>query len=121
MPSENEISSESETNSIPTKNEKKRSRSPFYENFTTTKKGKKRVRNSKEWKKIKAKLLKNSGKIYILRTGKVVNRRTMGPTCGNRCILKYSEKFSERRAEFFQQYWSLGLLQRQRDYLSSCI
>lgn len=104
------------------KKEKKRLRSPSSENSTPIKKGKKRVRNSKQWKKIKAKLLKNLGKSYISRTGKVVNGRTMGPTCGNRCILKCSEKFSEeRRSEFFQQYWSLGSLQRQRDYLSSCI
>lgn len=132
VPSENEISSDSEINSTPTKKEKKRQRSPSpkneisppedKENRTPTKKGKKRVRNPKQWKKIEAKLLKNSGKSYISRTGKVVNERRMGPTCGSRCILKCSEKLSEeRRAEFFQQYWSLGSLQRQRDYLSSCI
>ncbi|KAL4104377.1 hypothetical protein QTP88_019678 [Uroleucon formosanum] len=72
------------------------------------KKGKKRSRNPEQWKKTKAKLLKNSGKSYTSRTGKTVNERVMGPNCSDRCILKCSSK-------------SLASLQRQRDYLASCI
>lgn len=86
------------------------------------KKGKKRSRNPEQWKKTKAKLLKNSGKSYTSRTGKTVNERVMGPNCSDRCILKCSSKVSdEYRIELFNKYWSLASLQRQRDYLASCI
>lgn len=73
------------------------------------KKGKKRSRNPEQWKKTKAKLLKNSGKSYTSRTGKTVNERVMGPNCSDRCILKCSSKISdENRIELFNKYWSLA-------------
>ncbi|KAL4104440.1 hypothetical protein QTP88_019741 [Uroleucon formosanum] len=82
----------------------------------------KRSKNPEQWKKTKAKLLKNSGKSYTSRTGKTVNERVMGPNCSDRCILKCSSKLSdENRIELFNKYWSLASLQRQRDYLASCI
>lgn len=86
------------------------------------KKGKKRQRQPEKWKKAQAKLLKNLGKSYKSRTGKCVKERKMGPPCPSRCILKCPSKFSDdRRTQFFDEYWKLGTLQRQRDFLASCV
>lgn len=46
----------------------------------------------------------------------------MGPTCSEKCRLACSSKIStEMRTTLFDSYWKLGLLQRQRDYLGSCV
>lgn len=115
-PSENgNTSSSSESNtSMQFNNENNEQPSP--------KKGKKRTRNPEKWKKNKAKLLKNSGKGYQSRTGKIVKERVMGPVCSNRCQLSCSVKVKDDiRAKLFEEYWNLASLQRQRDFLSSCI
>lgn len=66
---------------------------------TVTKKGKKRVRNESAWIKNYRKHQRNSGKVYICRTGKTV----------------------AVKQEIFECYWGLGSLQRQRDFLNSCL
>ncbi|KAJ8937541.1 hypothetical protein NQ314_011800 [Rhamnusium bicolor] len=44
----------------------------------------------------------------------------MGPPC--KCKLLCSTKFPDDvRSELFKKYWAMGSLQRQRDYLSSCV
>lgn len=59
---------------------------------------------------------------YKSRIGKIVKERVMGPPCSNRCKLLCSTKFNNNfRAELIEQYWKLGTLQRQRDFLGSCI
>lgn len=46
----------------------------------------------------------------------------MKPTCPDKCILSCSKKFSDEfRSQQFKEYWDLGNLQRQRDFLGSCI
>ncbi|CAH1183064.1 unnamed protein product [Ceutorhynchus assimilis] len=86
------------------------------------KKGKKRVKNQMNWKQVKAKRFRNSGQQYTSRTGKIVEAKSMKPACSNKCIFSCSTKFSEElRSQLFKKYWDLGNLQRQRDYLGSCI
>lgn len=86
------------------------------------KRPKKRLRKCDEWKTVKAKKLKNSGESYLSRTGKVVEARKMGPPCSEKCKLKCFEKVSDDlRASLFKNYWAMSSLQRQRDYLHSCI
>lgn len=78
------------------------------------------MRKPEEWKKNQRKCLRNSGKEYISARGKRVKAREMGPVCKCRqnCPIKISE---DLRRNFFNNYWALGSLQRQRDYLCSCI
>ena len=84
-------------------------------------KAKKRVRKVETWTKVKAKLLKNSGKSYKSKTGKTVEAKQMKPPCSDKCVLSCSTKIDENfRAQVFKEYWQLGCLQRQRDFLSSC-
>ena len=85
-----------------------------------TKKGKKRIRKPENWKKNQRKCLRNAGQQYTSARGKLVKAREMGPVC--KCRLNCSINISEKlRKKFFDEYWALGSLQRQRDYLSSCI
>lgn len=92
------------------------------EQSTTIKKSKKRMRNEANWRKVKSKTQRNSGQSYTSRTGKVVGARKMGPPCTDKCLQSCSDKFTENyRCELFTKYWALGSLQRQRDFLNSCI
>ncbi|XP_030753125.1 uncharacterized protein LOC115880137 [Sitophilus oryzae] len=46
----------------------------------------------------------------------------MKPPCPERGKLGCSKKFSEnQRAKLFADYWGLGIFQRQRDFLGSCV
>ncbi|XP_072387301.1 uncharacterized protein [Diabrotica undecimpunctata] len=92
------------------------------DNSANVKKGKKRVKNTKNWKSVKAKRLKNSGQSYVSRLGKVMQAKKMGPPCPEKCTLACSNKVSEEyRAQIFKDYWEMASLQRQRDFLGSCI
>lgn len=92
------------------------------ENSPQRKKGKKRLRRTENWASVKAKSLKNSGKSYKSRTGKLMPAKEMAPPCPDKCVLACSKKFSENaRAQIFREYWGMGSLQRQRDFLGSCI
>ncbi|KAK5647887.1 hypothetical protein RI129_002779 [Pyrocoelia pectoralis] len=92
------------------------------ENSLSGKKGKKRLRKIENWSRVKAKRLRNSGKSYVSRTGKVMQAKKMGPPCLEKCILSCSNKVSEEyRAQIFKDYWDMASLQRQRDFLGSCI
>lgn len=92
------------------------------ENSPTPKKGKKRLCRTENWTSVKAKRLKNSGKSYKSRTGKVMPAKVMGPPCPEKCILGCSKKVSENdRAQLFKEYWEMSSLQRQRDFLGLCI
>ncbi|CAG5005425.1 unnamed protein product [Parnassius apollo] len=87
---------------------------------TKTKKGKKRIRNPQKWKKNISKELKNSGKEYVSRTGKNIDAKVMRPPCN--CRLQCRNQFSEdQRRQIFESYWNLASIQRQRDFLCSCI
>lgn len=85
-------------------------------------KGKKRVRKEDAWTRVKTKKLKNSGKEYRSKNGRLIQERNIKPPCPEKCILGCNKKFCEEfRMTIFQDYWNLASLQRQRDFLGSCI
>ncbi|CAK1602117.1 unnamed protein product [Parnassius mnemosyne] len=87
-----------------------------------TKRGKKRVRNESAWIKNVRKRQRNSGEQYVSRTGKTVAAKSIKPPCTEKCRLKCRNKITEeQRQEIFECYWGLGSLQRQRDFLNSCL
>ncbi|CAG9814696.1 unnamed protein product [Phaedon cochleariae] len=91
-------------------------------NNSPIKKGKKRQRNPADWKRNKSKILKNMGKEYVSHTGKFVKEKVIKPPCSERCKLGCQNKLSEdHRTKLFMDYWKLGSLQRQRDFLGSCV
>lgn len=46
----------------------------------------------------------------------------MGPPCKDKCVLSCSKNLTEEfRSQLFKNYWELCSLQRQRDFLISCI
>jgi hypothetical protein len=83
-------------------------------------KGKKRKANPVEWKKTKAKFLRNAGKPYtslsIRKTE--MQARKVRPACGEKCKLKCSSKIEEnKRLEIFENYWSLESLKSQLEFI----
>ncbi|XP_022831051.1 uncharacterized protein LOC111359686 [Spodoptera litura] len=89
---------------------------------TVAKKGKKRVRNESAWIKNVRKRQRNSGKQYVSRTGKTVAEKSIKPPCTEKCRFRCRDKITEeQRQEIFKCYWGLGTLQRQRDFLNSCL
>lgn len=86
------------------------------------KKGKKRKADIENWKRKKAKLLRNSGKAYtsLSKTKKEFPERKLRPHCGEKCRLKCSEKISEEvRNKIFSSYWQMGDLEKQREFIIS--
>ncbi|KAK3107527.1 hypothetical protein FSP39_016707 [Pinctada imbricata] len=72
------------------------------------------------WKKNVRKKLKLSGQQYVSQRGKTVNAKEMKQVNCNKCKLKCSSKVSdEKRREVFQNFWSLGSYERQKDFVVS--
>ncbi|KAF2896723.1 hypothetical protein ILUMI_09452 [Ignelater luminosus] len=97
---------------------------PEEQQHTEPKKTRKRKRNTSGWKKNAAKIARNSGKGYVSTSisRKVMKAREMKRPCTETCKLKCSSKITtESRKLIFENYWALGDIQRQRDYLSSCM
>ncbi|CAG9765759.1 unnamed protein product [Ceutorhynchus assimilis] len=89
------------------------------------KRGKKRKANPSGSIKAKAKRLRNAGKSYISNSKnnkKIVPERKMGPPCTEKCKHRcYLTLTEDQRRNIFSAYWSLGDIQRQREFLSSNI
>lgn len=87
-------------------------------------KGRKRICNVDKWKKNVTKRLRNSGKSYQMnsKTGKIANARKMKPPYHLKCRLKCSQKLQEHdRQQIFSNYWNMGSLEKQRQFIASCI
>ncbi|XP_071051003.1 uncharacterized protein [Onthophagus taurus] len=87
---------------------------------------KKRTRKRKaepsDWKKFRAKRLRNSGKSYkTLGKGLEVAGRQIKPPCDDsKCKQKCSTKFTEEERLFlFQNYWDMSDIVKQRTYILS--
>lgn len=81
---------------------------------------KKRKANPVEWKKSKAKLLRNTGKPYTSSSIRKTEMpaRKIHPACNEQCKLKCSSKIDEnKRLEIFNKYWLLDSLQSQREFI----
>ncbi|GFV73437.1 uncharacterized protein TNCV_3389531 [Trichonephila clavipes] len=84
-----------------------------------------------KWQRSERKEQGNSGKAYnyIKRIkdndGKIIDRiviwkeeRKLLPPCGDKCRLTCRNKFTEeQRKGIFNEYWKMGDLQRQRDFI----
>lgn len=83
----------------------------------------KRKANPSNWKRNQCKKLRNTGQEYnSLSKGKRVPGRKIGLSCGQKCRLKCTSKFSfEDREILFANYWALGDLTRQRNFIHRSI
>jgi hypothetical protein len=82
----------------------------------------KRKRQMQKWKKNVRKDQRNTGRSYVNGKSKVVSKRKLGEGCGNSCKRKCQTKLTaENRLETFQAFWSIGNLDRQRQFIASCI
>ncbi|KAF2894579.1 hypothetical protein ILUMI_11594 [Ignelater luminosus] len=86
------------------------------------KSARKRKCNIKEWKRNKAKRLRNSGKSYINTSKKAVPARRTKEACRDICHLRCKANFSEQyRQKNFSEYWELADVKRQRDFVARFI
>ncbi|KAJ8926235.1 hypothetical protein NQ314_021423 [Rhamnusium bicolor] len=88
------------------------------------KKSKKRIAQPLEWKKIKTKMLRNSGQEYISssKTLKKLKAREMRRPCGEKCLLKCTSNITEEeRKMIFTRYWSLKDINKQRAFIAASI
>ena len=84
----------------------------------SVKRGRKRSRNEDEWKKNITKRRRNQGKSYTAKSGKSVKARVMRKACGHKCKFSCNNKFSEEaREKVFHQYWAIGDISKQRQFL----
>lgn len=85
------------------------------------KRGRKRSLKKEEWIKNKSKKLKNSGQSYVScsKSKKKFPEKALKPPCNDNCRLKCSTVISqEERQEIFNNFWKLGDLGRQRDFIA---
>lgn len=92
------------------------------EKVKSEKKGRKRKRNESLWIKNINKKLRNTGQAYnsSSKSGRSYEKRVMKQPCGEKCKLKCTTKITEtERQRIFSDYWSLGDIERQRDFIKS--
>ncbi|XP_062530462.1 uncharacterized protein LOC105841614 [Bombyx mori] len=115
-----ELSSTSEDESITMSNRREK----IIEIEQEKKKGRKRRAVPKEWKKNKAKLLRNSGKAYLSssKSKKLMKERELKPTCNDKCKLKCFNKISEEKRQIiFSNYWKMADLEKQRQFINKYV
>jgi hypothetical protein len=85
--------------------------------------GRKRLRKESLWKRTLAKKKRNSGSQYkSLNSGKFVRARLLKRGCSFSCRYKCHKKIPEsQRQKIFHEFWALGDINRQRDYISSWV
>ena len=83
--------------------------------------GRKRSRSEEHWKRNIAKRQKNSGMRYnSLSDNTKRKNRVMKTGCSEGCRYKCHKEISENQREnVFHEFWGLGDINRQRDYISS--
>ncbi|CAK1598166.1 unnamed protein product [Parnassius mnemosyne] len=82
----------------------------------------KRKRDENNWQKNVMKKLRNEGKSYVSTSKKIVPARKIKNACFEKCKLKCSTMFTEaERMSIFDDYWSLGSILKQWNYISNCI
>ncbi|KAG0729686.1 hypothetical protein GWK47_029824 [Chionoecetes opilio] len=79
----------------------------------------KRLRNEQEWKRVKAKMARNSGKEYkSVSTGKVVEEKKIGPPCRDGCFAKVTMPVI---SVVFKSFWDLASYDKQTAYLQRLV
>lgn len=116
--SEDTSSSEDSSDDVP---KQKDDANVVGEKANTIKRGRKRKRAIETWVTISSKKLRNSGKPYkSYKTMKEVKGRELKRACSEKCKQKCWEKFTENeRKVIFNNYWQMGDLHRQRDFIAT--
>lgn len=85
---------------------------------TAKRNARKRQRNPNKWRRNQIKKCRNLGKKYTDWKGNVRPKRQQKNACTD-CRQKCSEKLSEdERKQIFEDYWQLGDVNRQRDFIA---
>lgn len=88
-------------------------------NNTPIKKSKKRCRNTNMWKREVKKTKRNLGESYKTVKGLEKPAKKLLVPCDQKCRIKCTEKINEDdRKTIFSQYWALGDINRQRDFIN---
>lgn len=83
--------------------------------------GRKIVRRPQNWKRVKGSKLRNEGKRYTDRQGKVHEERRVRQYEHN-CRFKCNENLSgAERQQIFDEYWKLGSWYLQTAFINSCV
>jgi len=79
----------------------------------------KHTQNEKDWKRNQTKKLKCSGQAYVTSRGKIRCPQQMKAGCGVTCRYHCKQKITkEQRQSIFDQYWALGNVTDQREFLA---
>ncbi|CAH2007460.1 unnamed protein product [Acanthoscelides obtectus] len=82
----------------------------------------KKLRREHTWKRNIIKSSRNQGKKYTNWKGKKQFARKMKTSCEEKCRMKCLNKMSEEgRHKIFTEYWGLGDVNRQRDFISKYV
>nr|CAI5857196.1 unnamed protein product [Callosobruchus analis] len=88
------------------------------QNMEIKKNTRKRLRNPSKWRRNEIKRLRNLGQKYKDWKGNVHPKRQLKSACTS-CRQKCNDKFSEEeRKQIFENYWQLGDVNRQRDFIT---
>ncbi|CAH1988725.1 unnamed protein product [Acanthoscelides obtectus] len=127
---------ENDPNFNPQESKKKRKNFNFENNYQETdtssntdeknknarKISKKKLRREHTWKRNIIKSSRNQGKKYTNWKGKKQLARKMKTSCEEKCRMKCLNKMSEEeRHKIFTEYWGLGDVNRQRDFISKYV
>jgi hypothetical protein len=81
----------------------------------------KKVRREKEWNRVQRQMLRNRGKEYADRKGKV-HREKKVQLYNHNCRFKCNNNLSEqKRQEIFDDYWGLGDYSLQTSFLNASL
>nr|CAI5845321.1 unnamed protein product [Callosobruchus analis] len=88
------------------------------QNMEIKKNTRKRLRNPSKWRRNEIKRLRNLGQKYKDWKGNVHPKRQLKSACTS-CRQKCNDKFSEEeRKQIFENYWQLGDVNRQQDFIT---
>ncbi|KAG0719653.1 hypothetical protein GWK47_050056 [Chionoecetes opilio] len=89
------------------------------ENEPRPSRSRKRLRNEKEWKRVKAKMARDSGKEYkSVSTGKVVAEKKIGLPCRDGCFAKVTMPVN---SVVLKSFWDLASYEKQTAYLQRLV
>ncbi|XP_039301648.1 uncharacterized protein LOC111046358, partial [Nilaparvata lugens] len=115
-PSENVAATSGDVDSVPESLE-----NSALHNGSAIKKSRKRIRSENTWRRNEIKRKRNRGESYKNWRGVHVEQRTIKEVCNN-CRMKCASKFTEdERLAIFTEFWNLGEIDRQRDFIINTI
>lgn len=75
-----------------------------------------------KWQKNVLKKARNLGEEYMRNNKTLKSARKMREPCHETCLLKCTTKITEEeRAKVFSEYWKLGNLEKQRQFIRNCM